>query len=72
MSNHIESISGAISTGTYAISGTLIVGDWLSMLDKHAAAFGVILGALTFLTNLVFQFMNHRVIRSRVELDDKE
>jgi hypothetical protein len=70
MANNIDGITSAVSTGTYSISGALIVGDWLSMLDQHAAAFGVILGALTFLTNFVFQLMNHRVIRNRIHNED--
>lgn len=64
---HIEKITGAITTGSYTISGSLMVGDWLSLLDNHAAAFGVIIGTLTFLTNLVFQYLNHRVIKSKYE-----
>jgi len=60
MSQHAERIASILQTSTYTVSGGLVAGDWLSMLDNHAAAFGVLLGTLTFLTNLVFQYLNHR------------
>lgn len=62
MSQHAERIASILQTSTYTVSGGLVAGDWLSMLDNHAAAFGVLLGTLTFLTNLVFQYLNHRAI----------
>lgn len=60
MNNNPERIASALQAGTYTVSTGLVAGDWLSILDNHAAAFGVLLGTLTFLTNLVFQFLNHR------------
>lgn len=63
MQEYIEKIAGALQAGSYTISGGLLVGDWLSILDAHAAAFGVILGTFTFLTNFVFQWLNHRAIK---------
>ena len=60
MSQHAERVSSILQASTYTVSGGLVAGDWLSMLDNHAAAFGVMLGVLTFLTNLVFQWLNHR------------
>ena len=60
MSQHAERIASILQTSTYTVSGGLVAGDWLSMLDNHAAAFGVLLGTLTLLTNLVFQYLNHR------------
>lgn len=61
-SEHAEKVASIMQATTYSVSGTLFIGDWLSILDSHAAAFGVILGTLTFLTNLVFQWLNHRAI----------
>jgi hypothetical protein len=55
-------IASTLQAGTYTISGGLVAGDWLSILDNHAAAFGVVLGLCTFLTNLIFQYLNHRAI----------
>lgn len=60
MRDHIEKVTSALQLSTYTVSGGLVAGDWLSILDNHAAAFGVLLGALTFLTNLVFQMINMR------------
>ena len=62
MTQHAEKIASILQTSTYAVSGGLVAGDWLSILDSHAAAFGVVLGMLTFTTNLVFQWLNHRAI----------
>lgn len=64
-SEHAEKVANVMQATTYSVSGTLLVGDWLSILDSHAAAFGVILGTLTFLTNLVFQWLNHRAIAKK-------
>ena len=60
MRDHIEKVTSALQLSTYTVSGGLVAGDWLSILDNHAAAAGVLLGALTFLTNLVFQMINMR------------
>ena len=62
MTQYFENISGALKTVTYSVSGGLVVSDWLSILDHHAGAFGVLLGTLTLLTNMVFQWLNHRAI----------
>ena len=62
MTQHAEKIASILQTSTYTVSGGLVAGDWLSILDSHAAAFGVVLGMLTFTTNLVFQWLNHRAI----------
>lgn len=62
MTQHAEKIASILQTSTYTVSGGLVAGDWLSILDSHAAAFGVVLGILTFTTNLVFQWLNHRAI----------
>jgi hypothetical protein len=61
-SEHIEKVASVLQASTYTISGGLVAGDWLSVLDSHAAAFGVVLGLCTFLTNLIFQWLNHRVV----------
>ena len=65
MNGHVERIASTLQASTYTISGGLVISDWLSILDNHAAAFGVMLGALTFLVNLVFQWLNHRAIASK-------
>lgn len=64
MDQHAETIAKSVSNIAYSISGSLVIGDWLSVLDQHAAAFGVLLGFATYLTSLIFHVMNHRVIRS--------
>ena len=56
---------------SYTISAGLIAGDWLSLLDAHALAFGVILGFATFTTNLVFQYLNYRVRCIRIDADER-
>lgn len=60
-----ERIAATLQATTYSVSGGLVVSDWLSILDHHAAAFGVLLGMLTFSTNLVFQWLNHRAIAKK-------
>jgi hypothetical protein len=64
MLDHVDNLAKSVTTVTYSVSGGLVISDWLSVLDDHAAAFGVALGILTYVTNLVFQFLNHRIIKA--------
>jgi hypothetical protein len=64
-SEHVEKIATVLQNTTYGVSGGLVLSDWLSILDSHAAAFGVVLGMLTFTTNLIFQYLNHRAIAKK-------
>ncbi|MGZ5009198.1 MAG: hypothetical protein ACXV8W_14935 [Methylobacter sp.] len=63
MQDHAEKITTIMQAGSYSISGGLLVGDWLAILDDHAAAFGVILGVLTFISSQIWQYLNHRAIK---------
>jgi hypothetical protein len=62
VNEYFESAVKSVSTVTYSISGSLVLGDWLQVLNQNAAAFGAIIAFLTFATNLVFQVLNHRAI----------
>lgn len=53
-----------ISGITYSIAGTLMAGEWLDVLDRHAAAFGVLLGMATFTTNFIFNWLSYRAVVS--------
>ncbi len=63
MSEHAEEIVRAVSTATYSISGSLVLGDFLEVLNQNAAAIGVIIAFMTFVVNFIFQCLNHRIIR---------
>ncbi len=70
LNEHIENAAKGVSAATYSISGGLVLGDLLTVLDNHAASFGVILGAMTFMTNFIFQLLNHLAIRAKSKRDD--
>jgi hypothetical protein len=55
-------IGRTLQYAAYSLSGVLVVSDWLTILDNHAGAFGVLLGFMTYITNLVFQCMNRKAI----------
>jgi len=56
-----QPIAQKIASGaTYATGGGLVIGDVMNYLGENASAFGVILGALTFLTNVYFQYKRDR------------
>lgn len=59
-----EQVVKVTSAATYSVSGSLMLADLINTLDHHAAAIGVILGTLTFIANLIFQYLNHKVIKS--------
>ena len=62
-SDHSLEVKTAIATlSTYVTSGTLVAGTYMDYLNAHAGAFGVILGAATFLVNVVFQLLNRKLI----------
>lgn len=60
MQEHAGEIAKGLSAGSYTISGGLIVSDWLPFIDHHAAAIGVLLGILTYITNFVFKCLHYR------------
>jgi hypothetical protein len=55
MQEHAESIAKVLSTTTYGISGGLVLGDYISIIDQHSWIIGLGLGAITYTTNLVFR-----------------
>jgi len=61
-------IDGA-TKATYVIGGTLVVGDLMSYLDAHAKAFGVIIGAATFLANIYFQYLR---LKNEIKVKNNE
>lgn len=61
----------AVSSATYILGGSLVIGDWLSVLDAHAGAFGVLIAGATFLINLMFQLIRlSRLSRIKDDPDD--
>lgn len=63
----MSKVSTAASTVSYATSGLLISGEMFNFLNVNAAAFGVILGFMTFITQLVFSYLKHRAYVSSVK-----
>lgn len=70
MTQHAEALAKVATNTSYAVSGTLIAGDWLQFLNQNAAACGVLLGFLTFVANIWFQWINHKTIKARYKDDD--
>lgn len=48
------------SSLAYILGGGLILSDWLSLLDSHAGAFGVLIAVATFFINFIFQMLRLR------------
>jgi hypothetical protein len=69
MVNNSEDIARIATGVSYVASAGLVIGDILKFLNMNAAGFGVILGLLTFLTNLVFKYLNHRLIKSKLIIE---
>ena len=70
MTQHAEALAKAASNASYVVSGGLIACDWLQFLNQNAAAVGCILGFLTFMANITFQWLNHKAIKARHSDDD--
>lgn len=65
MQERLEQVVKGVSNITYSISGGLVISNWLSFIDHYAAAIGTILGVMTFITNFIFQVLNHRAIKAK-------
>lgn len=63
ISEKFENILGWIN---YTISGTLVLADTIQYLDAHAAAFGVILGLMTFITQMICSIARVRIYAKSV------
>lgn len=72
MTARLEATTKIISKATYTINGSLILSGIFDILNKNAAAFGVILGILTFLTNIYFQYLNHKVLEKRIKIEHEK
>ena len=68
----IETTTNIISKAAYTVNGSLILSGIFDILNKNAAAFGVILGLLTFLTNIYFQYLNHKVLEKRIKIEHEK
>jgi len=51
----------------YSVSAWLIAGRVLNFLNAYAAAFGVMIGILTFIINWRYQHLNHLAIKAQVD-----
>lgn len=54
-----DAISTVSSRLSYLISGSLVVGDWLTFVDHHSWIVGAVLGSLTLITNVYFKVKAH-------------
>ena len=73
MADKISNASDIMSITSYSVNGSLILSGIFDILNKNAAAFGVILGILTFLTNVYFQYITHKlVLQKRKEEKEEE
>lgn len=72
MADKISNASVIISITSYSVNGSLILSGIFDILNKNAAAFGVILGLLTFLTNIYFQYLNHKVLEKRIKIEHEK
>jgi hypothetical protein len=58
MINNSEDIARIATGVSYVASAGLVIGDILKFL-----------GLLTFLTNLVFKYLNHRLIKDKIIIE---
>lgn len=56
----VDRLEILFSKASYAISGGLVIGDFMHYLNENAAAFGVILGFMTFLLNAYYSHKKHK------------
>lgn len=54
-----DAIGTLSSRLSYVISGSLVVGDWLTFIDHHSWIVGAVLGLLTWITNIYFKVKAH-------------
>ena len=72
MADKISNASDILSITSYSVNGSLILSGIFDILNKNAAAFGVILGILTFLTNVYFQYLSHKLVLQKRKEEEEE
>ena len=70
--NIIDSIISTCNYASYTISSGLVIGNIMDYLNNNAGAFGVILGFMTFLGQLYFNWIKHRAYVKSLNADKKE
>jgi hypothetical protein len=65
MNDHTTWIA-CLTGASYGISGALLLGDVMHWINANAAAIGVMLGFLTYLTNLWFNIRRDGYERSKL------
>lgn len=59
----LELKAAAATLSTYVGGGVVVINSWtgfLTVLDDHSGAFGVMFVALTYLTNFMFKIFDRR------------
>jgi hypothetical protein len=64
MQDHAASIASTASLTSYGISASLILGDWVAVIDQHTWIIGAAGFAITWTTNLVFKIYDRRTSKS--------
>ena len=70
MLESLEFHSQMASKAGYFVSAWLVAGRILNFLNEYAAAFGIIIGMMTFFVNWYYRHLTLQVIKSRALEDD--
>lgn len=60
MQEHAGIISATSSATSYGISVSLIIGDWIAIVDQHTWVVGVFGFLITWITNVIFKIIQLR------------
>ena len=67
--NAIHIKTGIAKAVAYSTSGGLVFADYMSYLNHHAGAFGVIIGFCTFIVNWIYQHKNRKLIKKEYDIN---
>lgn len=67
MNQHSETIADACSKFAYAVSGGIVFGDIIGVIDQHTWIIGAILGSATLICQIYFNLMHYRLKKQESE-----
>lgn len=62
MHEHAEGLAKVCEKAAYFVSGSIMIGDWVNVLDRHSWIIGAVLGLITCATNCYFKWIHYKLV----------
>ncbi len=65
MEQHAAGIAQTAAATSYGISATMVLGDWMTLIDHHTWIIGLVLGVITLTTDIIFKIINSQKLAKK-------